>query len=157
MPLVYLCQCVAGGAAGWQVTGAQPHRFITAWQSEHSRARRLEVTLWASSSTSCHLHFHSLRLGTALTRAPEGKTVFSHNKTLQRDARQTLGKFSYTINKKLSFKHWLMMKRNFYCFIKNQIDNKHASITICFRALIHRSPPHTVNVSEWFHSEDTIQ
>ena len=56
---------------GWQVrslTGSLP-----AGRVEHSRARRLEVTLRASSSTSCHLHFHTLRLGTAADRVPPGE------------------------------------------------------------------------------------
>lgn len=37
---------------------------------EHSRAKWLEVPLRASSSTSCHLRFHTLSLGTASPPSP---------------------------------------------------------------------------------------
>ena len=43
---------------------------LPAGRVEHSRAWRFEVTLRASSSTSCHLHFHTLRLGTAADPVP---------------------------------------------------------------------------------------
>ena len=94
--LVCVCVCVCvfvcafclslGGNLGWyRMTGWLGDRLVErsltgslpAGRVEHSRARRLEVTPQASSSTSCHLHFHSLGFGTAADPVPPGRKLSS--------------------------------------------------------------------------------
>lgn len=65
----------------WQAGARQPCRFITSWQSwalQGSLALRFELTLRASSSTFCHLRFHTLGCCTLKDRlsTPGGKLSF---------------------------------------------------------------------------------